>query len=169
MIYQEHFQVPGSFTSLAECVLTCAQECNACHCQAAGGGRSHGRSYSSCIACGSSHCREHSHPSHRFICTSGSAAPGYMSSAPVPLLCRLAPAPAAMQPLMALQQLVSLKFTTCEHGHADRLPSAAVAALSCLEVLDASDLPLLSPAGTLRRALRWNYHFSIYLLYVVWW
>ena len=52
-----------------------------------------------------------------------------------------------MQPLTALQQLVVLKFTSCEYGAQPALPAEAVAALSCLEVLDASDCAPLATTG----------------------
>ena len=54
-----------------------------------------------------------------------------------------------MQPLAALQQLVVLKFTCSKYGAATELPAAAAAALSCLEVLDASDCTPVAAAGDL--------------------
>ena len=62
---------------------------------------------------------------------------------------RLSPKAGAMQPLAALQHLVVLKFTCSEYGAATELPAAAVAALSCLEVLDASVCAPEAAAGDL--------------------
>jgi hypothetical protein len=55
-----------------------------------------------------------------------------------------------MQPLAALQQLVVLKFTCSEYGAATELPAAAAAALSRLEVLDASGCAPVAAAGDLQ-------------------
>ena len=57
----------------------------------------------------------------------------------------------AMQPLTALQQLTALTFTCCEHGTADALPIAAMAALSLLVALDALDCNSFEPAGANQR------------------
>jgi hypothetical protein len=61
--------------------------------------------------------------------------------------CRLSPKASSMQPLSALQQLVVLKLTKCEYSAAAELPTTAAAALSCLEVLDASECAPVAAAG----------------------
>jgi hypothetical protein len=63
---------------------------------------------------------------------------------------RLAPTAETMQPLTALQQLVTLRFTPCQYGTAAELPAASAAALSSLKVLDASDCAPFSAKGALR-------------------
>ena len=55
-----------------------------------------------------------------------------------------------MQPLMALQRLTAVKFTSCEHSTAEEplvLPARFVAALSYLKVLDASTCEPFAAAG----------------------
>ena len=63
---------------------------------------------------------------------------------------RLQLAASFMQPLTALQRLTALVFTSREHSTAEEppaLPVAAIAALSCLEVLKTPVTDLLAPAG----------------------
>ena len=55
-----------------------------------------------------------------------------------------------MQPLTALQRLTALAFTKCEYSTAlepPALPLTAMAALSCLKVLDLSACDRLADAG----------------------
>ena len=57
-----------------------------------------------------------------------------------------------MQPLTALQQLTALVFTSCEYSTAEEpqtLPVAAIAALSCLEVLETPSTERVAVTGAL--------------------
>ena len=52
-----------------------------------------------------------------------------------------------MQPLSALQRLTAMTFTRCEYGPGKELPTLALAALSSLVTLDASDCDPIEAAG----------------------
>ena len=120
-------------------VWICVQDCSCWHWPAACVIRFCGRSSSSCSTCGTSHCRESSSVVSRSVVSYGMSSSWWSSAPGVLQMHRLQLAANSMQPLTALQQLTALVFTSCEHSTAEEprnLPVAAIAALSCLEVLE---------------------------------
>ena len=60
---------------------------------------------------------------------------------------RLAPQVTSMQPLSALQRLTAVTFTRCDYGAGKELPTRALAALTGLVALDASECDPFHAAG----------------------